>query len=124
MTRASLSGSIRAEGSEIGNWALAPDVCESGFRQAFYGVRMFTSHDDQLAFVYVDDPIRGRHVTVNIPRTDRGYGFDQGDCRVLNGSLQRGPLINQVRALSGSIDVDCEAGENRLRGHLSFENCQ
>jgi|ERR1700722_15860593 hypothetical protein len=41
----SISGSSVAEGSEIGSWVFAPNICESGFRRSFYGVRMFSSHE-------------------------------------------------------------------------------
>lgn len=120
----SLSGSLSASGQEVGDWVLTPDICESGDRRSFFGVRMFTSHDSRLAFVYVEDPLQGRGVTVNIPGTDSGYRFGGQACKVLDGSLQRGAMINQVRAVSGTIDVDCQTDGASLRGHLTFENCQ
>jgi hypothetical protein len=68
----SIDGSIRAAGSQVGSWVFTPDICESGFRRSFYGVRMFSSHDGQLAFVYVDDPTRGRSIEVKVPEKDYG----------------------------------------------------
>ena len=123
MTRETISGSVHAEGREIGSWTLTPDICESGFARAFFGVRMFSSQDKQFAFVYSEDPARGLHISVNIPNTDQGYGLGPADCPVLQATLQRGPMINNVRAMSGTIDLDCAAKGNTLHGHLSFENC-
>jgi hypothetical protein len=120
----SLSGSLSAAGPGVGNWVLTPDICESGYRRSFFGVRMFTSHDRRLAFVYVDDPMQGRGVSVNIPGTDSRYRFGEQDCKILDGSLQRGAMINEVRAISGAIDVDCQTDRASLKGHLTFENCQ
>jgi hypothetical protein len=119
-----LSGSLSASGQDIGNWVLTPDICESGDRRNFFGVRMFTSHDNQLAFVYVEDPLKGRGITVNIPGTDSGFHFGGQACKVLDGSLQRGAKINQVWSVSGTIDVDCQTDGATLKGHVTFENCQ
>jgi hypothetical protein len=119
----SVSGSMRAEGSDVGSWVFAPDICESGFRRSFYGVRMFSSHDSQLAFVYVDDPTRGHSVEVKVPDKDLGYRFFEQDCKVLDAALTSGAVINSVRAISGTIDIDCQTPGGSLTGHLKFENC-
>jgi hypothetical protein len=119
----SISGSVRAEGSQVGSWAFTPDICESGFRRSFYGVRMFSSQSDQLAFVYVDDPTRGGSIEVKVPEKDYGYRFYQQDCRVLDVSLQTGSMINNVRAISGTIDLDCQTQGGSLKGSFKFVNC-
>lgn len=119
----SLDGSLGAEGSAIGNWALTPDICQSGDRRNFFGVQMFTTKDTRLAFVYGEDPLRGRGVSVNIPETKFNYRFGERDCKVLDASLQRGAMINQVRSVSGAIDVDCQTDGAHLKGRVTFENC-
>jgi hypothetical protein len=119
----SVDGSIRAAGSQVGSWAFTPDICESGFRRSFYGVRMFSSHNDQMAFVYVDDPTRGRSIEVKVPEKDYGYRFYEQDCRVLDASLQTGSLVNYVRAISGTINLDCQTQGGSLKGSLKFVNC-
>jgi hypothetical protein len=119
----SISGSIVAEGSEVGSWVFAPDICESGFRRSFYGVRMFSSHDSHLAFLYVEDPTRGRSIEVKVPEKDEGYRFFEQDCGTLDASVQTGSMINDVRAIGGTINLDCKAEGGRVRGSLKFENC-
>ena len=119
----SISGSIAAEGSKVGSWVFAPDICESGFRRSFYGVRMFSSHDDQLAFVYVEDPTRGRSIEVKVPAKDEGYRFFEQDCGTLEASLRSDAVINDVRSISGTINLDCKAQGGSVRGSLKFENC-
>jgi hypothetical protein len=99
----SLSGSLAAAGPAIGNWVLAPDICESGHRRSFFGVRMFTSEDRRLAFFYAEDPLQGHGVTVNIPGTQPSYRYGEQDCKVLEGSLRNGTMINDVRSISGTI---------------------
>jgi hypothetical protein len=100
-----------------------PDICESGFRRSFYGVRMFSSRDSKMAFVYVDDPTRGRSIEVSVPGKEYGYRFYEQDCRFRNASLQIGSLINNVRAISGTIDLDCQTQGGSLEGTLKFVNC-
>ncbi|HET7885009.1 MAG TPA: hypothetical protein VFL62_02165 [Bradyrhizobium sp.] len=119
----SISGSIVAEGSEVGSWTFVPDVCESGFRRSFYGVRMFSSHDSHFAFVYVEDPTRGRSIEVKVPDKDEGYRFFERDCATLDASVQTGAIINNVRSTNGTINLDCKAQGGSLRGSLKFENC-
>ena len=119
----SIDGSIRAAGPQVGSWAFTPDICESGFRRSFYGVRMFSGHNDQLAFVYVDDPTRGRSIEVKVPGKDYGYRFYEQDCQVLDASLQTGSLVNNVRAIGGTIDFDCQTQGGSLKGSLKFVNC-
>ena len=99
----SLSGSLAAAGPGIGNWVLTPDICESGHRRSFFGVRMFTSEDRRLAFLYAEDTPQGHGVTVNIPATQSSYRFGEQDCKVLEGSLRNGTMINDVRSISGTI---------------------
>ncbi len=118
-----MSGSVQAAGPEIGNWTLTPDICQSGDRRRYFGVQMFSSKDKPLAFVYAEDPINGGRISVNIPGAHSSYRLDARDCPVLNASLQRGPMINRVQAIDGSIDVDCRVDDNTLKGHLSFGNC-
>lgn len=118
-----ISGSIAAEGSEVGSWVFAPDICESGFRRSFYGVRMFSSHDSHLAFLYVEDPTRGRSIEVKVPDKDEGYRFFERDCGTLDASVQTGAMINNVRSVGGSINLDCKAEGGSLKGTLKFENC-
>ncbi|MGA7808551.1 hypothetical protein [Bradyrhizobium sp.] len=119
----SINGSIIAEGSEVGSWVFAPDICESGFRRSFYGVRMFSSHDSHLAFVYVEDPTQGRSIEVKVPDKDEGYRFFEKDCGTFEASVQTGALINSVRSIGGTINLSCEAQGGRVRGSLRFENC-
>jgi hypothetical protein len=119
----SINGSIVAEGSEVGSWVFAPDICESGFRRSFYGVRMFSSHDSHLAFVYVEDPTRGRSIEVKVPEKDEGYRFFEQDCGTLDASVQTGAMINDVRSIGGTINLDCKAQGGSVRGSLKFENC-
>jgi hypothetical protein len=83
----SIDGSIHTAGSQVGNWVFTPDICESGFRRSFYGVRMFSSRNGQMAFVYADDPTRGRSIEVGVPGKDYGYRFYEQDCRFRNASL-------------------------------------
>jgi hypothetical protein len=123
MTHVTIDGTLNATGPTIGTWTLTPDICQSGFARAFYGVQMFMSRDKELGFVYSEDPSRGPHVTVSIPNTSQGYGFNSVDCPVMHASLWRGPMINYVRAIGGTIDLDCSAEGNNLNGHLAFENC-
>jgi hypothetical protein len=120
---ASISGSIVAEGSEVGSWVFAPNICESGFRRSFYGVRMFSSHDSHLAFVYVEDPTRGRSIEVKVPEKDEGYRFFERDCETLVASVQTGAVINDVRSIGGTINLSCRAQGGSVRGSLKFENC-
>jgi hypothetical protein len=119
----SIDGSIVAEGSEVGSWTFAPDICESGFRRSFYGVRMFSSHDSHLAFLYVADPTRGRSIEVKVPDKDEGYRFFAQDCETLDASVQTGAMINNVRSVGGTINLSCKAQGGSLRGSLKFENC-
>jgi hypothetical protein len=123
MIHQDISGSVQAEGNEIGNWTLTPDICQSGFRRSYYGAAFFSSKDPRLALVYAEDPGNDGQVHVNIPGADKGFRFDSGDCKIMNASLVRGPTINQVRAISGTLAIDCEAEGSRLHGHLSFDNC-
>lgn len=119
----SMTGSVSASGPEIGNWTLTPDICRSGDRRNFFGVQLFSKHDSKLALLYVEDPIRGVVVSANVPGTDYAYRFSRKDCTTLDGSLQRGPLINYVRAINGNIDIDCQTNSAKLKGHLTFKNC-
>ena len=118
-----ISGSIAAEGSVVGGWVFAPDVCESGFRRSFHGVRMFSSHDSNFAFVYVEDPTRGRSIEVKVPEKDQGYRFFEPDCGTLDATVRTGTIINNVRSISGTINLDCKAQGGSLKGYLTFENC-
>jgi hypothetical protein len=119
-----ISGSLAAAGPGIGDWVLTPDICESGHRRSFFGVRMFTSHDSRLAFLYVEDPLQGHGVTVKIPGTQSGYRFGDEDCKILEGSLQNGSIINDVPSISGTINIDCQTDQASLKGNLAFTNCQ
>jgi hypothetical protein len=119
----SISGSIVADGSEVGSWEFAPDICESGFRRSFYGVRMFSSHDTKLAFVYVEDPTRGRSIEVKVREKDEGYRFFERDCGTLDAAVQTGAVINDVRSVGGTIHFDCTAPGGSVRGTLKFGNC-
>ncbi|HEY2040655.1 MAG TPA: hypothetical protein VGG95_13370 [Edaphobacter sp.] len=119
----SVSGSVSATGPAVGNWELTPDVCRSGDRRNFFGIQMFSKQNKELSFLYVEEPARGNMISVNVPGTDHGYRFFQEDCAVLNGSLHRGPTINQVRSISGTVDVDCHTDDASVKAHLTFKNC-
>ncbi len=112
----SISGSIQAAGPEIGNWAMAPDICQSGDRRRYYGVQMFSSKDNRLAFVYSEDPIDGGRLSVNVPGKEYSYRFRERDCPVLKASLQRGALINRIQVSDGCIAIDCPRDVYSLKG--------
>jgi hypothetical protein len=123
LTHQEINGSVQADGTEIGNWTLTPDICQSGLQVGYFGAQFFSSKDHRLAMVYARDPVNGDAVHVNIPGTGDGFHFDEEDCKILTASFVLGPMINYVRAISGTINVDCEADASRLQGHLSFTNC-
>jgi hypothetical protein len=123
VTHVELDGQVTASGGALGNWVMTPDICESGYRRAFFGVRLFSSKDKNLAIVYADAPTDGQSVSANIPQHKGAFRFKDADCRVLKGDLWRGPKIDTVRSVGGTLDIDCAAEGSHLAGHITFSNC-
>jgi hypothetical protein len=123
MTHVELDGQVAADGGAIGNWVLTPDICESGYRRAFFGVRFFSSQANDLALVYSDAPNDGQTVLANIPNGKGSFRFKDRDCRILKADMWRGPKIDTVRSVGGTLDIDCAAEGSHLAGHVTFSNC-
>jgi hypothetical protein len=46
----SMSGTVSATCSAVGNWELTPDMCRSGDRRNFFGVQLFSNRNKGIVF--------------------------------------------------------------------------
>lgn len=121
----SLRGSFVTEGSVLGQKTFQPTSCYSGDREYFFGVDL-TSKADPMQIRILQDPVKGTFVKVITGAESVGSEilFDGSSCKVLHGNLQQTKWrVNEIRDMSGQLELDCDASGERIRGNIVFHHC-
>ncbi|MCA9636828.1 MAG: hypothetical protein KC420_12445 [Myxococcales bacterium] len=128
-----LEGSLSSEGDVLGTWNFTPDACESGQRQGFAGVTLFSDARPDVAIAVVDDPLDGFALAIDIA----GRCGDQSACpplvirasacAALDGFVFRNVRVstNNIFHVEGEVSVNCmiDGGGGRLQGEVAFSAC-
>lgn len=105
------AGTIESAGSPAGTFTFEVDDCDSGMREAFYGVTLL-SKDRRHAVRVVRNPVGPMTIAVAV-----GDEFVQVPCRAIVGSIKgTGTRINNVPVLTGDVRFACSG----LRGSATF----
>jgi hypothetical protein len=120
-----LQGSFATEGPVLGQKTFQPTSCYSGDREYFFGVDL-TSKVDPMQIRILQDPVKGTFVKVitGAEGTSSELLFDGVSCKVLRGNLQQTKWrVNDIRDMSGELELDCDASGETIRGTIVFHHC-
>lgn len=122
-----VSGSVEMHGPNLGEHTLAPLQCRSGDRFHFFGVDLADDRQG-LTLRLIEDPALGPEIRV-FSREQAGTGggvlYRPALCRTLERRLEHtGWRINEIRDVSGSLEVDCvTGGGDSIAGKIEFSHC-
>jgi len=106
-----IAGTIESAGGPTGAWTFEVEDCDSGMREGFYGVTLF-SKDRRRAVRVVRNPVGPMTIAVGA-----GDEFVEVPCRAVVGAVNRtGTRINNIPVLTGEIRFSCSG----LRGSATF----
>jgi hypothetical protein len=121
----SATGTLHSEGEKWGTWRSSVADCTSGAHHGFFGVDLFDGAGNQL-LRFVKSPVGEDTFMVVLggPGGSKLQSLAPGSCRSLKGSVaERGAMVNHVRNVAGSLDIDCRVGSSRLTAHADFKGC-
>lgn len=113
------------QGPALGQKAFQPTNCYSGDREYFFGVDL-TSKSDPMQVRIIQDPIKGTFVKVLSGTSNGGSEmlFDAASCKVLQGNLRQTKWrVNEIRDMSGELELDCTFSGETIRGSIVFNHC-
>lgn len=131
----SVQGRVEAHGKPLGDYVVAPTLCQSGEHQSFFGVTIFAGEDAPGTLIVVDDPVRGRMVRAVVDGScrsegDGGHvcsyvGLEQAGCSRFEMAIKpTNTSVNDVRLIDGRLAIDCKLPEGgTLSADLTFEDC-
>lgn len=111
-------GAFRAEGPQLGKWAMQPDTCLSGLRHGLFGADLFRHLEGEDTELVVAEGV----VLARMPGTGKMQVFTREDCAVLEVDTHfNGVRVNGIPGISGSVRLACErAGVGRIEGAATF----
>ena len=117
-------GIVAAEGPRVGTWSFSPDACRSGAPKGIHGVLLYNAskHDPQLALIR--DAVAGGVLDAIVEHEHRIRRFLASDCRVLKVDLwPMDSAVDLVTNLRGELDAECQAVDDHLSAHVTFQFC-
>jgi hypothetical protein len=114
---------IRTPSGEPVTWT--PAFCQTGEIEQFFGFVLGAS-DSPVVLRAVLDPLDGPGLRVTGVEGTPPYGFvvHPADCRVLDLRVQPTRWrVNEMRDVSGSLDVSCSLGDLSLEGSVEVSHC-
>jgi len=126
-------GTLTAHGGELGHFTLAPNYCSSGIEAGYLGAQLM--HREQRFHWYltgseyrqpivrvIQNPTRGRLVSVSLPGRAKPVVLDGSHCRRFQVVVHRSHAAVSGapgHLIDGSLDIDCDA----LSGSARFRKC-
>ncbi len=128
----SVKGHVEAKG-ELGNWVLEKGNCYSGQREQYFGVIGFGPDGSGIAIKLVKDGVRGWTAIVNQASSCRNEAekggckavvFAPNDCTTFDVDVTRtNTTVNDIRALDGTLHIECSNDTSSVKGNLTFDHC-
>ncbi len=126
-------GDVESSGT-TGAWTLTEGRCYSGQSHSYYGVEVWGPKGSGISIKLAKDQVHGgwtAHVnetdscTAGTPQGDcTALVFYEKDCRTLRVALHRSHLVvNGIKALDGSMSMDCTYDKAHVVGDLTFDDC-
>jgi len=115
---------VAAEGPRVGTWSFSPDACRSGTPKGIHGVLLYNAskHDPQLALIR--DAVASGVLDAIVEHEHRIRRFLASDCRVLKVDLwPMDSAVDLVTNLRGELDAECQAVDDHLSAHVTFQFC-
>ena len=114
---------IRTVSGEPVTWT--PAICQTGEIEQFFGF-VFGASDSPVVIRAVLDPLEGPGLRITGLEGTPPYGFvvRPPDCRVLDLRVQPTSWwVNEMRDVSGTLDVSCDLGNLSLEGSVEVSHC-
>jgi hypothetical protein len=121
----SLKGSFVADGDVFSQKEFQPTHCYSGDREYFFGVDL-TSKTDPMQVRILQDPVQGTFVKVTQESSGGHHEilFDSSSCKSLEGVLKQTKWeVNEIRDMSGELEMDCTVSGVSVKGKIIFNHC-
>lgn len=121
-----LQGSLTADWKEQGkHLSITPDECESGERNGFFGVDMWTQGSEAVHIRAILDPKDGALVKLDLPDVDPPLTLTRGgNCELLDFHVERqGSRTNNIAHVRGHLKLDCAEPGLTLQADISFADC-
>jgi hypothetical protein len=120
-----LNGSFLTEGPAFANKEFQPTNCYSGDREYFFGVDL-TSKTDPMQIRVLQDPVKGTFVRIVNTGSEKQeeFVFDSNSCKSLRGVLKQTKWeVNEIRDMSGELELDCTVSGSSVKGNIVFQHC-
>jgi len=127
-----VTGRVEGKGA-IGSWVLDKGTCYSGQREQYFGAIGYGPDGSGIAIKLVKDGVRGWTAVVNQADTCkneaekggcRAMVFAPGDCATLDIDVNNtNTTINDIRAVDGTLRIDCSNDTSSVKGQLTFDRC-
>lgn len=120
-----LQGSLTADWPQDSHVTITPDECESGERNGFFGVDMWTAGNEEAHIRGILDAKDGPVVKLDIPGLDQQVTLTAASkCELFEFHVERQDArTNHIQHVRGHLRLDCNESGLALAGDISFADC-